>query len=194
VSIQTWCVCRSAVLFLWMWAAIVAVSFGARCCWERSVLAVVRSLTPLRALSCRRRCQASSLWCGLSGLVSRVLGADSGGLAAECLPGLRYQVLAPRWKRSWPLWRSQLLGIAAVHIEGMPGRGGADRDAVDYEVSDASGRVMKRSRSKARDEKTMGASDAFRALRRLVEDQDAGRYTLQVGVRAGGSSGPGGSA
>ena len=34
------------------------------------------------------------------------------------------------------------LGITAVHIEGMPGRDGADRDSVDYELSDASGRVV----------------------------------------------------
>src|ERR1035441_3071170 len=81
------------------------------------------------------------------------------------------------------------LGIAAVHIEGMPGRDGADRDSVDYELSDASGLVLEAVQVKKRAmKKTMGASDAFRALKRLVEDQEADRYTLQVGARAGESA------
>jgi hypothetical protein len=80
------------------------------------------------------------------------------------------------------------LGITAVHIEGMPDRGGVDRDSVDYELSDASGRVVEAVQVKKRAmKKTMGASDAFRALKRLIEDQEADRYTLQVGVRAGES-------
>jgi len=78
--------------------------------------------------------------------------------------------------------------ITAIHIEGMPGRNGADRDSVDYELSDASGRIVEAVQVKRHAKKnTMGASDAFRALRRLVGDQEADCYTLQVGVRAGDS-------
>lgn len=101
--------------------------------------------------------------------------------------GLRYQYLRTL-EALMTAVEDPALGISAVHIEGMPGRDGADRDSVDYELSDASGRVLEAVQVKKRAmKKTMGASDAFRALKRLVEDQDADRYTLQVGVRAGES-------
>jgi hypothetical protein len=101
--------------------------------------------------------------------------------------GLRYQYLRTL-EALMAAVEEPALGISAVHIEGMPGRNGADRDSVDYELSDASGRVLEAVQVKKRAmKKTMGASDAFRALKRLIEDQEADRYTLQVGVRAGES-------
>ena len=101
--------------------------------------------------------------------------------------GLRYQYLRTL-EALMAAVEEPALGISAVHIEGMPGRDGADRDSVDYELSDASGRVVEAVQVKKRAmKKTIGASDAFRALRRLVEDQEADRYTLQVGARAGES-------
>lgn len=101
--------------------------------------------------------------------------------------GLRYQYLRTL-EALMAAVEQPALGITAVHIEGMPGRDGADRDSVDYELSDASGRVVEAVQVKKRAmKKTMGASDAFGAIRRLVGDQEADRYTLQVGVRAGGS-------
>ena len=101
--------------------------------------------------------------------------------------GLRYQYLRTL-EALMAAVEEPALGISAVHIEGMPGRDGADRDSVDYELSDASGRVLEAVQVKKRAmKKTMGASDAFRALKRLVEDQEADRYTLQVGARAGES-------
>ena len=101
--------------------------------------------------------------------------------------GLRYQYLRTL-EALMAAMEEPALGISAVHIEGMPGRDGADRDSVDYELSDASGRVLQAVQVKKRAmKKTMGASDAFRALKRLVEDQEADRYTLQVGARPGES-------
>ena len=78
--------------------------------------------------------------------------------------GLRYQYLRTL-EALMAAVEEPALGISAVHIEGMPGRDGADRDSVDYELSDANGRVVEAVQVKKRAmKKTMGASDAFRAL------------------------------
>jgi hypothetical protein len=101
--------------------------------------------------------------------------------------GLRYQYLRTL-EALMAAVEEPALGISAVHIEGILRRDGADKDSVDYELSDVSGRVVEAVQVKKRAmKKTMGASEAFRALKRLVEDQEADRYKLQVGVRAGES-------
>jgi hypothetical protein len=80
-------------------------------------------------------------------------------------------------------------GVVAVHVEGLPGPGGADADSIDYELSDASGIVVSAVQVKTRvPGAVMGAGQVFNALAGLVRDRDAARYELLTSARAGDSA------
>jgi hypothetical protein len=89
----------------------------------------------------------------MSGLIVMVWSVGSGEPAhreqivadggRNAYRGLRYQYLRTL-EALMAAVEEPALGIIAVHIEGMPGRDGGDRDSVDYELSDASGRAERR--------------------------------------------------
>ena len=80
-------------------------------------------------------------------------------------------------------------GVVAVHVEGLPGPGGADADSIDYELSDANEHIVSAVQVKARvPGKPMGAGQVFKTLAGLVRDRDAARYELLTSAEAGDSA------
>lgn len=79
--------------------------------------------------------------------------------------------------------------VAAVHVEGLPQPDGAATESVDYEMTDASSRVMMAVQVKARASgATMGAGEAFRVLAGLVRDREAESYALLTTATEGESA------
>lgn len=110
---------------------------------------------------------------------------DGGRNAAR---GLRYQYLRTLDALLDAVEESQS-GVVAVHVEGLPGPDGADADSIDYELSDASGRIVSAVQVKARAPgAVMGAGQVFKALAGLVRDRNASRYQLSTSAAAGDSA------
>ena len=111
--------------------------------------------------------------------------ADGGRNAAR---GLRYQYLRTL-EALMDAAETPGCGVVAVHVEGLPGPGGAGLDSIDYELSDAGGHVVSAVQVKARMPGTvMGAGQVFKALAGLVRDRDAARYELLTSAEAGDSA------
>lgn len=111
--------------------------------------------------------------------------ADGARSAAR---GLRYQYLRTL-EALMDAAETARHGVVAVHVEGLPGSGGADADSIDYELSDADGHIVSAVQVKARvPGKPMGAGQVFKALAGLVRDRDAARYELLTSAGAGDSA------
>jgi hypothetical protein len=102
--------------------------------------------------------------------------------------GLRYQYLRTLEVLMDALERPEC-GMAAVHVEGLPGEDGKGRESIDYEVTDADGRFMLAAQVKARAPGTsLGAAQVFRALVGLARARDASIYVLATTATAGPSA------
>ena len=112
--------------------------------------------------------------------------AGDGGRSAAW--GLRYQYLRTLEALLGAVEEPHL-GVAAVHVEGLPLEGGRAPESIDYELTDADGRVLLAVQVKARAPGTeLGAGDVFKALALLVQQRDAARYELLVSAGAGVSA------
>lgn len=112
-------------------------------------------------------------------------GADGGGNAAW---GFRYQYLRTL-EALMDAAEQPERGVVAAHVEGRPGPDGTRVESIDYELSDADGRIMLAVQVKARAPgAVLGAGEVFRPLASMVRKRDANRYELLAGAGAGESA------
>lgn len=102
--------------------------------------------------------------------------------------GLRYQYLRTL-EALMDAVEDHAAGVEAVHVEGRPGLVGADLDSIDYELSDASGKIVSAVQVKARGAGSLvGAGQIFGVLAGLVSDREASQYGLLINAEPGDSA------